>query len=154
MSAILILTPAVIAAWPAIAAACAGAAAALGMSVAQEAAESFRETKTDHSVQVEVENSEVLAQGIATGQRMVMTRGDMTVRVERDARGQVRVCVDGKAHSREELEAFGRQVAQKITQMFVYNRVMTEIKNKGFAVVQEEMDANEAVRIHVRRHVG
>jgi hypothetical protein len=38
-----------------------------------------------------------------------------------------------------------------MTQCFVYNKVMTEMKAKGFQVVNEEIMGDESVRIHVRR---
>ena len=40
---------------------------------------------------------------------------------------------------------------QKMTQCFIYNRLASELKSKGFKVVNEEVMDDEAIRIHVRR---
>ena len=156
MSAIVVFTPLIVAGWPAITAACAGAAAALGMAVAQGAADSAEEAQTAvaNTVEVAVDNAEVVAENMATGQQIVMTQGEVKVRVFRDERGRCRVCVEGPGRSNEELETIGRDVVQKMTQMFVYNKLMTELKAKGFSVLQEEIAQDDSVRIRVRRPVG
>ena len=153
MSAIIVFAPAIIAGWPAITAAVAGAAAALGLAVAQGVEEKIEDT-VENSVEVAVENSELLAEGMATGEQMVLTKGDVVIRVFRDERGQCRVCVTGKGHANDELKALGEEVVQKVTQMFVYNRLMIGMRAKGFTVIQEAIDEDDSVRIHVRRQVG
>ena len=162
MSAVCILTPTIIAAWPAISAAVAGAAAVLGFSVAKEGARAFNESAAvseglqqaeQTTVEVEVENAEVLGENIAAEREIVLIKGDVRVRVCRDLRGAFKVCVDGKGQSREELEEIGQRVVQKVTQMYVYNKVMTELKNKGFTVVNEGVSEDETVHIHVRQQV-
>jgi hypothetical protein len=163
MSAVFILTPTIIAAWPAISAAVAGAAAVLGFAVAREGARAYGEVKAgvmgslqeeQRSVEVAVENSEVLGEELATAQEIVLVRDDVRVRIGRDLRGAIRVCVDGKGRSREELQLVGERVVQKITQMYVYNKVMTELKNKGFTVVNEGVAEDETVHIHVRQQTA
>jgi len=151
MSGICILAPAVIAAWPAISAAVAGVAAALGMSVVKEGEEEFRtHAAVENKVELSLENSEVVSETLVSGEEMVLVKGNIRVRVFRDERGQCGVCVEGVGRSKSELRAFGEEVAGKITQMFVYNKVMTEMKNKGFTVVKDEITADETVHIHVR----
>ena len=153
MSAVVVFAPAIIAAWPAISAAAAGAAAALGLAVAREVKEATAETPVANRVEVEVGNSQILAETMATGEEMVLTKDNIRVRVFRDERGECRVCVEGEGRTNDELKAFGEQVVQKITQMFVYNRVMSGLKDKGFTVVQEEVTEDDSVHINVRRHV-
>lgn len=158
MSAVCILAPAIIGGWPAISAAVAGAAAALGMAVAKEGQEAAGEVsaavEAANSVEVEVENSEIVGQTVQTGQQIVLVQGDIRVRIYRDERGQLRVSVSGEGRSNAELQAVGEQVVNKVSQMFVYNKVMTELKSKGFTVVAQQQGEDEAVRIHVRHRVG
>ena len=156
MPGIVVFAPAIIAAWPAISAAVVGAAAALGMAVAQEATESVQAVGVGvaNKVEVDVSGSEITAAELATDEQMVLTQGDVRVSVLRDARGQCRVCVEGLGRSETELRAVGERVVGKITQMFAYNKIMTELKRKGFAVVEEQIEDDESVSIHVRRHVG
>lgn len=156
MSAIIILTPVIIASWPAITAAVAGAASAVGLMVGHTVKESVKEAvkqnaRTEQQVEVELADSEVLAKDIAREKEIVLTKGDIELRVSRDERGRCKVCAKGKGHSQAELKQLTEQFVQKMTQCFIYNRVVSEIKNKGFQVVNEEVMKDEAIRIHVRR---
>jgi hypothetical protein len=158
MSAVVILTPVVISSWPAITAAVAGAAAGLGLMVketAKEAVEAVAETEVnvEQSVEVELADSEVLAENLATNKEVVLTKADLQIRVGRDERGRCTVCATGKGRSKAELKQIADDFAQKMTQCFVYNRVMSEVKSRNFQVVNEEVMEDESVRIHVRRWV-
>jgi flagellar basal body-associated protein FliL len=155
MSAVIFLTPVIIAGWPTIVAAVAGAATALGLvvkqSVEQEVAQ--QEQSAEQQVEVELENSEVIAQNLAKEKEMVLVKGDLEIRVNRDERGRCKVCVKGKGKTKAELKQIAEQFSQKMTQCFVYNRVATELKNKGFQMVNEEVMEDQSIRIQVRRWV-
>jgi len=155
MSAVVILTPIVISSWPAITAAVAGAAAGLGLMVKETVEEAVQEVEVEvgQSVEVELANSEVLAENLATGKEIVLTKADLQIRVGRDERGRCTVCASGKGRSKTELKQIADDFAQKMTQCFVYNRVMSEVKSRNFQVVNEEVMEDESVRIHVRRWV-
>jgi len=158
MSAILILTPLIVGgSWPAISAAAAGAAVALGLSVRSTAKEGLKVEEEDtvkNSVEVEVKNSEIL-ENVATEQQIVLqAKGGVEVRVKRDARGRCVICASGKGKTRAELQAFAERFTERMTQCFVYNRVMTELKAKGFQVMSEERAKDETVNIRVRRWEG
>lgn len=154
MSTVLILTPVIISNLPAIAAAVAGAAAAMGL-VAKESVKGQveQQVEAEQAVSVELAESEVLAQGVETGREFVLTKGEVELRVSRDERGRCVVCAKGKGHSKAELKQMAEEFAQKMTQCFVYNRVASELKNKGFQIVNEEVMEDESVRINVRRWV-
>ena len=155
MSAVVILTPVVISSWPAITAAVAGAAAGLGLMVKETVKEAVAETEVnvEQSVEVELADSEVLAESLTTGKKIVLTKADLEIRVGRDERGRCTVCASGKGRSKVELKQIADDFAQKMTQCFVYNRVMSEVKSRNFQVVNEEVMDDESVRIHVRRWV-
>lgn len=157
MSAVCVLSPAVVAAWPAISAAVVGAAAALGMSVAREARAKVETMVSTNAavgfVEVAVEHSEVVGETLATEEQAVLVKGNIRLRVFRDARGQVRVSAQGVGHSPEELQALAEELVHKMTQVFVYNKLMTELRNRGYTVVREEVGEDAAVRIHVRQAV-
>ncbi len=156
MSTVVILTPVIIGSWPAITAAVAGAASALGLmvkhSVEQEVKQQLK-TEVEQSVEVELENSEVLAENLATGKEIVLVKGNIELRITRDERGRCKVCAKGKGKSKTELKQLAEQFTQKLTQCFVYNRVASELKNKGFQVINEEVMQDETIRLHVRRWV-
>lgn len=151
MSAVLILTPVIVSSWPAIAAAVAGAATSMGFAAKESISEAMAVEEEQNSVEVEVEASEVLSENVATGQEIVLTKDNVELRVKRDERGRCTVCANGKGHSKAELQKMADEFSQKMVQCYTYNRVATELKNKGFQVVNEEMMEDEAVRIHVRR---
>lgn len=155
MSTVLILTPVIIASWPAITAAVAGAAAALGMAVKQSVQESLEQAnaEVEQSVEVELAQSQILAQSIATGKEIVVTKDNVELRVSRDQRGRCVVCAKGLGYSKAELKQIAEQFTQKLTQCFTYNRVVSELKNKNFQIVNEEVTEDESVRINVRRWV-
>lgn len=155
MSAILILTPVVIGSWPVITAAVAGAAAAMGLVVSESVKEAVKESQSDstveQSVEVELSDSEVLAESMATDQEIVLTKGTIELRVKRDERGRCSVCAKGIGHSEAELKQVAEEFTQKLTQCYVYDKVVRELKNKEFQVVNEEVMEDESIRIHVRR---
>jgi len=155
MSTVLILTPVIISSWPAITAAVAGAAAALGLVVKESAKEALSEQNVNvaESVEVELSESEVLAQQLASGKEIVLTKGLVELRVRRDERGRCVVCASGVGYSKAELKQMAEEFTKKMTQCFVYNRVTSELKNKGFQVINEEVMDDESVRINVRRWV-
>jgi ABC-type transporter MlaC component len=156
MSTVLILTPVIISSWPAISVAIAGADSALGFVMqrtAQELAAGVHMEEGVQNVELELADSEVLAQSLATNQQVVLTKGDIRIVVERDARGRCKVCASGKGHSKAQLKQVAEEFTQKLTQCFVYNKVMKELKGKNFQVVNEEVSQDQSIRIHVRRWV-
>jgi len=154
MSAVVILTPVIIGGWPSIMAAVAGAASALGLVVKEQIKEELRqEQAVEQSVEVELANSEVIAQNLATDKEIVLVKGDVEIRVGRDERGRCRVCVKSKGKTKADLEQIAEEFSQKMTQCFVYNRVATELKSKGFQMVNEEVMEDQSIRINVRRWV-
>jgi len=155
MSTVVILTPIIISSWPAITAAVAGAAAGLGLMVKESVKEAVQEAEVEveQSVEVELADSEVIAENLATSKEIVLTKADLKISVGRDERGRCTVCATGKGRSKAELKQIAEDFAQKMTQCFVYNRVMSEVKSRNFQVVNEEVMEDESVRIHVRRWV-
>jgi hypothetical protein len=153
MGAVLILTPVIIGSWPAITAAVAGAAAAMGLMVSESVKETVKESQgdTEQTVELELSDSEVLAESMATGQEIVLTKGTIELRVKRDERGRCSVCAKGTGHSEIELKKIAEEFTQKLTQCFVYDKVMRELKSKDFQVVNEDVSEDESIRIHVRR---
>ena len=156
MSTVLILAPVIISNWPAIAVAAAGAASALGFTVrktVQEEELQSQQAETEQNVELELANSEVLAQGLATDQKIVLTKGSVQIMVERDARGRCKVCASGKGLSKAQLKQTAEEFTQKLTQCFIYDKVMKQLKSKSFQVVNEELMQDDSIRIHVRRWV-
>ncbi len=156
MSTVLILAPVIISNWPAIAVAAAGAASALGFTMKQTAEEAVKrdeQAAAQENVELELAESQVLAQGLATDQKIVLTKGSTQITVQRDARGRCKVCASGSGLSKTELKQAAEEFTQKLTQCFIYDKVMKQLKGKNFQVVNEQVAQDESIRIHVRRWV-
>lgn len=153
MGVVLILTPVVIGSWPVVTAAVAGAAAAMGLMVSESVKDMAEQKQSDveQTVEVELSDSEVLAQSMTTGQEILLTKGNVELRVKRDERGRCSVCAKGIGHSEVELKKIAEEFTQKMTQCFIYDKVVRELKSKNFQIVNEEASEDETIRIHVRR---
>ena len=123
MGFVLILTPVVVGGWPVVAAAVAGAASALGLAakevVKQQMKQQQEADEAEQNIEVELAESEILSQNLATDKEIVLTKGDIELRVSRDARGRCTVCAKGRANSKAELKQIAEQFSQKMTQCFI-----------------------------------
>jgi hypothetical protein len=158
MSAVCILTPVVIAAWPAFSAAVAAAATSLGYTIVKEGISQSQTSRTaetgEREVTLEIEQSEIVTNQLGRDQQIKVTRGGVTVTFSRDARGKASICVTGPGHSNEELRTLGEELSQRVVQKYVHRRLMDEIHARQFVVVEEEVDENNAIRLKVRHWDG
>jgi hypothetical protein len=158
MSAVCILTPVVIAAWPAFSAAVVAAASSLGYTIVKEGIEQSQTSSvTGHNegkVTLEIEQSEIVTSQLGRDQQIKVTRGSVTVAFSRDARGKASVCVTGPGHSDEELHAIGEELSQRVVQRYVYNRLIEECRARQFSIVEDEVDESNAIRLKVRHWDG
>src|ERR1039457_6128985 len=108
MSCVCILTPVVIAAWPAFSAAVAAAATSLGYAMVEEGIQQRQSSQVtevgESRVTLEIEQSEIVTNQLGRDQSIKVTRGGVTVIFSRDARGKASICVSGPGHSNEELD--------------------------------------------------
>lgn len=157
MSCVCILTPVVIAAWPAFSAAVVAAATSLGYQVATEVSKTTRPviaSERSGTVSLEIEQSELVTNQLARDQRLAVTRDGVTVLFSRDARGKASLCVSGTGHTDEELRALGEELSGRVVQQYVYQKLSDEMRRRGFVVVEEETTANQAIRLKVRHWEG
>jgi len=153
MSCVCILTPVVIAAWPAFSAAVMAAATSLGYTLVDEQQrenESRSIAKPDNRVDLEVPHSELVMDTLQRDQQISVTRDGVTITFARDARGKASLCVTGEGHSETELKARGEELSQRLVQKYVYQRLMQEMSARQFVVVEEETDESHAIRLKVR----
>ena len=158
MSCVCILTPVVIAAWPAFSAAVVAAATSLGYTIVQEGIQQSQTSKVsetgERKVNLEIEQSEIVTNQLGRDQSIKVIRGSVTVTFSRDARGKASICVTGPGHSDEELRAIGEELSQRVVQKYVHRRLMDEIRARQFVIVEEEVDENNAIRLKVRHWDG
>ena len=153
MSVVCILTPVVIAAWPAFSAAAIAAAASLGYTVVDESIHKVSVEKQEEikPINLEISHSELVTDQLGRDQRISVTRDGVTITFSRDARGKAALCVSGNDHSDSALRALGEELSKRVVQKFVYQRLMDEFKERQFLVVEEEAEANQSIRLKVRR---
>ena len=140
-------------AWPAFSAAVVAAASSLGYQVAAEVnsqrpGETAR--KESGSVQLEIARSEVVTNQLGRDQRIAVSREGVTVTFSRDVRGKASLCVSGNGQSNEELRALGEELSQAVVQQYVYQKLMGEMRSRGFNVVEEEVNEDRSIRLKVR----
>lgn len=152
MGAVLLLTPVVIAAWPAFASAVVSAAASLGYA----GAEALRQNQTAEAqtkptgVEIEVPNSEVITGQLGRDQKLTVVRDGVTITFRRDERGKASLSVSGDGRSQEELRAMGEEMSQRVVRDYVYQQVMNEIQSRDYTVVDESVDNQNAIHLTVR----
>ncbi len=158
MSCVCILTPVVIAAWPAFSAAVTAAATSLGYTIVQEGLKEYQSARVSETgerrVNLEIEQSEIVTNQLGRDQSIKVTRGNVTVTFSRDARGKAAICVTGPGHSDEELRAIGEELSQRVVQKYVHTRLLEECRARQFNIVEEEVDENNTIRLKVRHWDG
>jgi hypothetical protein len=153
MSAVAVLTPVVVAAWPAISAAVTSAAVSLGFTVVDELAgdTGLRQVESSRrTVQLDVPHSEVVTGTLGRDQRIRVARDGVTAEFSRDSRGQAAVCVTGEGLSEEQLRTIGEELSGRMVQHYVLQKLKTEMTSRGMDLVEERIEQNQAIRLRVR----
>jgi len=150
MSTILVVTPLVIANWPVISAAVMGAVGTMGFVAATEASAQSHESYGLTRTEIEVEDSEVLEAAGGTGEQIVVERDGVRAIFSRDPHGALRVCMEGEGVSKSQLKQIGEELIGRVTQQYVYHRVVSELGARNMAIVGEEVSADKTVKIRVR----
>jgi hypothetical protein len=149
MSTVIVITPIVIANWPVITAAITAAVGSMGFTLAK-ATSTQQLADVVNRAEIEVENSEILQDAAGTSQEMVVEKDGVRAVFSRDARGALRVCMEGKGYSKAQLKKLGEEIMGRVTQQYVYHRIVTELKQRNMAVVDEQVAEDRTVKIRVR----
>lgn len=150
MSCVVVVTPLVIAGWPVLASAISAAIGSMGFALVRGEQDLKQRTKGTTRAEIEVEDSEILEGGGGTGEEMVVEKDGIRAIFSRDARGALKVCMEGEGYSKAELRRVGEELVGRVTQQYVYHRIVTEMKNRNMTIVDEEMTQDRSVRIRVR----
>jgi hypothetical protein len=150
MSTVVVIAPIIIANWPVITAAVTAAVASMGFALAKEAETAGQQTATKTREEIDVEDSEILAAAAGTDQEIVVEREGIRATFRRDARGALRVCMEGTGCSKAELRRLGQELIDRVTQQYVYHRIVTELKERNMTIVNEEVSQDRTVKIRVR----
>jgi hypothetical protein len=163
MSVVFLVTPLVIAGWPTFCAAAATAAASLGFKVLKgleqeelneierKAAMEKRAREAEGTVELEMKDSNVLTEQVRADDEMILGKGEIQVRIYKDARGKCAIHVMGKGKSKQELKKEGTELLNKITQQYAYQKVTQELKSRGFSITDEAVTEDGKIKIRLRR---
>jgi len=150
MSTVVVLAPIIIASWPMISAAVGAAVGTMGFAMVRKEESVTQRAATKTREEIEVDNSEILASTTGTEEQIVVEREGVRAVFTRDARGALRVCMEGTNQSRSELRRLGQELIDRVTQQYVYHRVVTELKARNMTIVDEEVAEDRTVKIRVR----
>lgn len=149
MSSVVVIAPIIIANWPVITAAVTAAVGSMGFALAKSA-ETAAETAVKTRAEIDVEDSEILSAASGTDEQIIVERQGIRAIFRRDARGALRVCMEGTGVSKAELRRIGQDLIDRVTQQYVYHRVVTELKERNMTIVDEEVREDRTVKIRVR----
>ena len=155
MSAVVILAPVVITtAWPIISAAAVTVMASLGYATVSTMADvsvhNREEVNAANTVELELENSREVGETLGREEELVFAKDNIVVKFRRDIRGRLQVCVTGDGMSKTQLREMGEELANKVVQQYVYNRVVSELENTDMSIIDQEVDEDETIKIKLR----
>jgi len=147
MSTVVVLAPVIIASWPVITAAVTAAIGTMGYTVVRSTECELTGTTRE---EIDIEESEILENAAGTAEEIVVERDGVRAIFSRDARGALKLCMEGEGRSKAELRRIGEELIGRVTQQYVYHRVVTEMKNRRMTIVDEEVAEDRTVRIRIR----
>ena len=152
MSTVLVVAPLVVASWPLLSAAITAAVGTMGFAAAQnrQGVHILQPTDPKIRAEIELEDSEILAGTSATGEQMVVERAGIRAVFSRDARGALKLCVEGSGQSKAELKRIGEALIGRVTQQYAYHRLVSELKERQMTILQERVGEDQAIHIRVR----
>lgn len=130
------------------------AGAAMGYHAAKQAEANLAQEMGQAApagVSLVMENSQVVSETLLRGEAFTLERDGLSATFRMDGRGQCTVHVGGVGKSDRELEEAGRELMDRVRQQFAYAKVMGELEGRGFEVVAQEVDVDNAIRVRVRR---
>jgi hypothetical protein len=151
MSTVLVVTPLVVASWPLLSAAVTAAVSTMGFAAAQNKGPRVRQTAgSTERAEIALDDTEILAGSAGTDQQITVERDGIRAIFSRDARGALKLCVEGHGHSKAHLKQVGEALVGRVTQQYAYHRLKSELKERELLIVEEHVDQRQAIHIRVR----
>ena len=76
---------------------------------------------------------------------MVVERDGIRAVFSRDARGALKLCLEGHGLSKAELQRLGEELIGRVTQQYAYHRVVSELKERQMDIVEERVGEDQAI---------
>jgi hypothetical protein len=152
MSIVMVIAPLVSASWPIISMAACSAATSFGFTMLKKEHEDRSQQKApEEMAEMELENSAVFKESLRNEKQMVFKKDDIKLTFYADEHGKYMLRVKGAKKTKAQLQQIGKEMMNRFTQQYAYNKVVSELKRKGYAVAAEEILENKTVRVVVRR---
>ena len=149
MSGSVVVSPLLLAA-PVVMAAATAAASSLGFTICSGRVDELLETsEEDTVVGFDVTEASGLKELLQQQGPLALKRPDALVLIREKGSG-VHMEVRGRAPE-VELETVGRELLQSINQHSAYDRVMSDLKSRGFESLEEEVEDDGTIRLKLRR---
>src|SRR6516225_559759 len=108
MSCVVVLTPLIIAGWPAITAAVTAALGTMGYAMVKDTGPRRRVLAEGRTkAEIEVEDSEILEGTAGSGEELVVEKDGIRATFSRDGRGALKVCMEGEGYTKGQLRKIG-----------------------------------------------
>jgi len=170
MSTILIIgPPLVLTTWPVLVPILTSAVTSLGYALTangvhalneciQEDAEGIQDYEQDLSHQrireeITLDDSEILADAQSRGETLTIEKDNIKATFHRDVRGTLRLTIDAVGLSKVQVRQLGDELIGRVTQQYAYNRLVTEMKERGMEIVEETVEEDDTVKIRVRNTI-
>jgi hypothetical protein len=148
---IVVAAPLVVASWPLLSAAITAAIGTMGFAAAQNQGPRVRQMIDPKTrAEIEIEDSEILEGSAGSGEQLVVERDGIRAIFSRDARGGLKLCVEGSGHSKAELKRIGETLVGRVTQQYAYHRLVSELKDRRMTILDERVGEDQAIHIRVR----
>ncbi|MDI6784664.1 MAG: hypothetical protein QME64_11310 [bacterium] len=137
----------------------ANVAATLGYSVAGTVGSSLlkgmkqqQEQAAQTTVVIPFEESAIFEEQRIGKKGLQFNKEGISISLFKDDRGKYSLKLTASGKTSDELKAIGTDMKERITQQYVYHKVLTGLKNKRYVVVAEEMNTERTVRVVLRRY--
>lgn len=134
-------------------------AAMLGYSIAGAVGGSLltgnKKQKTEsvqNTVVIPFEETDIFEEQRMSKKGMLFTKEDISVSLFKNERGNYSLKLVSSKKTVNELKTIGTDLKERITQQYVYHKVLTGLKSKRYVVVNEEINPERTVRIILRRY--
>jgi len=109
-----------------------------------------RSTVSDkHRTRLDIPNIKIAADPLASDLNISVRRDTVTITISRNEHGTAALCVTGAGYDPTVLHTRGEEFAQRIVQQCIYQRLLDEIRARGYVIVQNERDANQSIHLKV-----
>lgn len=109
-----------------------------------------RQHKDFYKIELDMPKAQIVGDTME-GEVLTLERDDATITFTRTSDGYCRVHVAGESKTRKELEELGQQVIGRIIQTYALEKIKSEMGTRGYDLVQESEEADQSVRLRLRR---